>query len=46
MQGQILGFYAQMTSTGKDDEGLYVSIHEDWQARMQKALALELAAAK
>lgn len=46
VQGQILGFSAQMTSAGKDDEGLYLSIHEDWLARMQKALALELAAAK
>ena len=45
-QGQVLGFDAVMTSTGKDDEGLYLSIHEDWLARMQKALAHELAAAQ
>ncbi len=45
-QGQILGFDARMTSTGKDDEGLYISIHEAWLARMQKALAHELAAAQ
>lgn len=45
-QGQILGFDALMTSTGKDDEGLYISIHENWLERMQKALAHELSVAQ
>ncbi|MEQ1888867.1 MAG: aromatic ring-hydroxylating dioxygenase subunit alpha [Alphaproteobacteria bacterium] len=45
-QGKILGFDARMTSPAKADEGLYVTIHEDWLARMQKALAAELANAK
>ena len=45
-QGQILGFDARMTGTETADEGLYVTIHENWLARMQKALAHELAAAQ
>ncbi len=45
-QGQVLGFDSRMSSTDVADEGLYVAIHEDWLARMQKALAAELSAAQ
>ena len=41
--GQTLGFDARMTGTETADEGLYMAIHEDWLARMNAALALELA---
>ena len=44
-QGHILGFDARMTGTETADEGLYITIHEDWLSRMKKAVAHELAAA-
>ena len=45
-EGRDMGFDARLTGADTADEGLYISIHEDWLARMQKALAQELAAAK
>ncbi len=45
-EGREMGFNARMTGIDISDEGLYIAIHEDWLARMQKALAHELAVAQ
>lgn len=44
--GQMLGFDSVLTCTEYADEGHYFSIHEDWLAQLQDAMAHEVMVAR